>query len=41
MRSVAGSSNGAEQIAKAKEWLDSGAINQAEFDQLEARALAY
>ena len=38
IRSVAGGS--AEQIAKAKELLDSGAITQAEFDQLKAQALA-
>jgi hypothetical protein len=38
IQSVAG--GGTEQIAKAKELLDSGAITQAEFDQLKARALA-
>jgi hypothetical protein len=39
-RPVAGSGNAAEQIAKAKDLLDSGAINEAEFDQLKAKALA-
>jgi hypothetical protein len=40
VRSVAGSGNPAEQIAKAKELLDSGAISQEEFDKLKASALA-
>jgi hypothetical protein len=40
IRSVTGSGAGAAgEIAKAKELLDSGAISQAEFDQLKARAL--
>jgi predicted PurR-regulated permease PerM len=37
-RTVSGGS--ASEIAKAKELLDSGAINQAEFDKLKANALA-
>jgi hypothetical protein len=40
VRSVAGSGGASDQIAKGKELLDSGAISQAEFDQLKAKALA-
>jgi hypothetical protein len=40
IQSVAGSGNTAEQIASAKSLLDSGAITQAEFDQMKAKALA-
>jgi Short C-terminal domain len=43
IRSVArpsGASSAADQIAKAKELLDSGVITQADFDQLKAKALA-
>ena len=40
VRSVAVSSNAPEQIAKAKELLEGGAITQAEFDAIKAKALA-
>jgi hypothetical protein len=40
VKSVAGKTDPAEQIAKAKQLLDGGAISQAEFDQIKQRALA-
>jgi hypothetical protein len=40
VRSVAGSGGPAAEIDKAKQLLDTGAINQTEFDALKAKALA-
>jgi membrane protease subunit (stomatin/prohibitin family) len=40
VRSVAGSGGPAAEIEKAKQLLDSGAITQAEFDSIKAKALA-
>jgi len=40
VRSVAASSSPSEEIAKGKQLLESGAITQAEFDQLKANALS-
>ena len=40
IQSVASRDNPADQIASAKSLLDSGAINQEEFDKLKAKALA-
>ncbi|MGN8552875.1 UNVERIFIED_CONTAM: SHOCT domain-containing protein [Microbacterium sp. SLM126] len=40
IRATAGGSSAADDIAKAKSLLDSGAITQAEFDSLKAKALA-
>jgi membrane protease subunit (stomatin/prohibitin family) len=39
VKSVASSSDPAEQIAKAKSLLDAGTITQAEFDDLKKKAL--
>jgi Short C-terminal domain/Phospholipase_D-nuclease N-terminal len=40
VKSVAGSGDPTEQIAKAKQLLESGTITQAEFDQIKQKALA-
>ena len=40
VRSVASSGSATDEIAKGKQLFDSGAISQAEFDQLKAKALA-
>ena len=40
VQSVAGKGDPAEQIAKAKQLLDSGTISQAEFDAIKQKALA-
>jgi hypothetical protein len=39
IKSVAGSGGAADEIDKAKKLLDSGAITQAEFDAMKAKAL--
>ena len=41
VRSVGGGNGAASEIDKAKKLLDSGAITQAEFDAIKAKALAH
>jgi len=40
VRTTAGSGGAGAEIEKAKQLLDSGAISQAEFDAIKAKALA-
>jgi hypothetical protein len=40
VRNVAADTDPTAKIAQAKQLLDSGAINQAEFDQIKQKALA-
>ena len=40
VKSAAANADPAEQIAKAKQMLDNGTINQSEFDQIKRKALA-